>query len=69
VWVTVYGGRGTAFSLWYHSVQFIKRLVPLLLKVMLQWLKNKKEVLLIYLFFFKKDLQAENFLETWCWTI
>lgn len=42
VWVCM-GLRGMAFSLWYHSVQFIKHLVPLLLKAVLQWLKSRKD--------------------------
>lgn len=39
----VYRVKGMDFSLWYHSEQFSKHLVPLLLKAMLQWLKNKKD--------------------------
>lgn len=42
------GLRGMAFSLWYHSVQFIKHLVSLLLKAVLQWLKSRKD----FFFFF-----------------
>lgn len=39
----VWGWGHGFFPLWYHSVQFIKHLVSLLLKAILQWLKSKKD--------------------------